>query len=368
MVDEKMLFYEDRSAAETDDRCGMRYWWNRLEGGKGIVPKEEPLALLLGRETHLDLAQVARMEDISPAVIQEAINDILKDISEEDKQFQKKMELVYRRVGWLAAFALFIEPGIRLKYDNISIEREILLNRTPLRVGVTPDRLLCLKSDPSHVEYREYKTTISASNKWCQSWPFQIQLHLGIQAASEWLKIPVKFGQIMGLMKGYETGDRLSHPYVWGYRNERTGAWTHEYDKARSRDWSPMPVWEYPGGVVEWVLRCGLETAQGQFPHSAPVFLNVQMLNEWVDRRTYRQRTIRAIKTNCLASPRLKVLHFEKRTSQCRPAFGDHCPYLRACWNADVNDDPMRSGEYVERVPHHDAEEKVFTEDLSYFD
>src|SRR4051812_38330105 len=113
MVDEKMLFYEDRSAAETDDRCGMRYWWNRLEGGKGIVPKEEPLALLLGRETHLDLAQVAQMEDISPAVIQEAINDILKDITEEDKQFQKKMELVYRRVGWLAAFALFIEPGIR---------------------------------------------------------------------------------------------------------------------------------------------------------------------------------------------------------------------------------------------------------------
>ncbi len=368
MVDERLIFYEDRSAAETDDKCGQRYWWNRLEGAKGIVPKEEPLALLLGRETHLDLAQVARMEDLRPEVIQEAINDILGGITEEDKQFQGKMELVYRRVGWLAAFALFIEPFIRMKYDNISIEREIVLNRDPLRVGVTPDRLLCLKSNPDHIEYREYKTTISASNKWCQSWPFQIQLHLGIAAASEWLKKPVKFGQIMGLMKGYDTGERLSHPYVWGWRNERTGAWTHEYDKARSRDWTSMPVWEYPGGVVEWVLKAGLETAQAQFPHSAPVFLNTRMLNEWIARRTHRQRMIRAIKKQCGDSDLLKTIHFEKRTSQCRPAFGDACPYIRLCWNAEANAEPMRGGDFVERIPHHDAEEKVFTEDLSYFD
>lgn len=368
MVEERLKFYEDRSAAETDDRCGMRYWWNRIEGGKGIVPKAEPLALLLGRETHLDLAQVAKMEDLSPEAVQGAINGILEGITDEDKQFQDKMELVYRRVGWLAAFALFVEPQIRLKYDNISIEREIILNRDPLLVGVTPDRLLVLKSDPTQIEYKEYKTTISASNKWIQSWHYQIQLHLGIAAASEWLHKPVRFAQIMGLMKGYKTEDKLSHPYVWGYYNSRTKEWTHDYQKARSAIWESIPVWEYPGGVVEWIMKCGPEVAMAQFPHSAPVFLSPRMLHDWVQRRTYRQRTVSAIKKVVAMNPGLKNIHFEKRTSQCRPAFGDACPYLAACWTADGFMDPMRNGEYIERVPHHDAEEKVFTEDLSYFD
>lgn len=357
-------FYTDRSAVETDDRCGMRFWYNRKEGGRGIVPKNEPFALAIGRETHLDLKTVAEMGDLSPEAIQALIQPILDGLTEDDKRNQKRMEVLYRRLGWLAAFALYLEPRIREGYETISIEKEIKLDRSPLTVGVTPDRVLRNRRDHKLIVYREYKTTITASQKWGASWHYQIQLHLGIAAASEHLKERVTFAQIMGLMKGYDTGDRLSHPYVWGWFNPTSNQWSCSYEKSRGASWMPMPVWEYPGGIVEWVQFCGKETAQAQFPHSPPVFLNERMLNEWIERRLYRERTIRAVEHLCERDQHLRSIHFERRMGQCRPSFGDECPYLQACWNAEINKDPLLNGEYLVRTPHHPMEYMSALEDL----
>jgi len=46
---------------------------------------------------------------------------------------------------------------------------------------------------------------------------------------------------------------------------------------------------------------------------------------------------------------------FEQRTSKCRPAFGDQCPYLPLCWNVSMQDNPLAKG-FVPRVPHHEVE------------
>jgi hypothetical protein len=48
------------------------------------------------------------------------------------------MELLYRRLGWMNAFALFIEPGIRRLYLTIPMDEEITLDRAPLSVKVRP--------------------------------------------------------------------------------------------------------------------------------------------------------------------------------------------------------------------------------------
>lgn len=353
----KLIYITDRSAVETDDTCGMKFWLNRKEAGIGIVPVKEVLPLAIGRETHEDLLAVANMQDISPDAIQGAIDTILAPISEDDKIDQRMMELVYRRVGWLAAFALFMEPDIRAEFDTVQVEHELILDRTPLWVATTPDRILRRRSTGELI-YKEYKTTISAAQKWINSWAFAIQLHIGIAAAQEEIEQKVAFGQVMGLMKGYESmaDHRLMHPYVWAWYNEGTGQWTNEYEKARSAGWKPMPVWEYPGGVVAWVQFCGAEVARSQFPHSMPVFLNERMLDEWVARRLFRERIIRSVEEKCRESVGLRSLYFERRTKNCRPPFGDACQYALACWNAEVAADPLASSEYVVRVPHHDVE------------
>lgn len=357
MVDKRLIYLTDRSAVETDDTCGMKFWWNRKEGGIGIVNKEEALPLLIGRETHLDLATVATMDDIRAESIQECVDDIISGLSDSDKLAQRKMELLYRRLGWLVAMALYVEPDIREQFTTVGLEDELILNRDPLWVAVTPDRILRNRKS-SQLVYKEYKTTITAGYKWQQSWSFAIQLHIGLAAAEEELKQKIAFGQIMGLMKGYQTAGtnaRLSHPYVWGYYNEKEGKWTHDYDQARSSNWTPMPVWEFPGGIVEWVRRCGAEVARDQFPHSAPVFLNQRMLDDWVARRVHREGQIRAVEAECAEDTRLRGLWFERRTKNCRPAFGDPCPYIMKCWNASVELDKNHP-DFIKRVPHHDIE------------
>jgi hypothetical protein len=348
---------EDRSGAETDDRCGMRYWFNRKAGpnGKGIVPKKEALALTVGRETHEDLKAIAEMERVTPEAVRGLADGLVKGLTDQDKQFREEMELVYRRAGWIIAFGLWVEPVIRAEYENVMIEDEIILDRGDLWVPITPDRIL-RKKDSGILVYREYKTTLSSDQKWQQSWRYAIQLHAGIAAAQEELNQKVAYGQIMGLMKGRksQTDGRLLHPYVWAYYNHQKDEWSHEYKTGS--DWIPMPVWEYPGGLYEWVVRLGHEVGKAQFPHSPPVFLDQRMLDDWLNRRRERQRIIKVHAEAVVKDEKLRGIIFERRTNQCRPPFGDECPYLLPCWNATAGEEPLKTGLYIEREPHHEVE------------
>lgn len=354
---DKNLYIVDRSGADTDDTCGMRYWYNRIEGGKGIVPKDEPLALRVGKETHNDLQVIGDMNDIRAGVLKELIEDLLCDITDEDKIYRDKMELLYRRLGWMVAWALFVEPQIRVKYITRAIEHEIVLDRDPLWVAVTPDRVIEERKSGQLV-YLEYKTTVSASQKWLGSWPYAIQMHTSLAAVQEELKKSVSYAQVVGLMKGYQsTSDgRLLHPYVWAYYNASKNEWSHSYEKSRGSEWTPMPVWEYPGGIVEWVQLLGDEVAKSQFPFAPPVFLNPRMLDEWIQRRLLRERNIDCVKSLCVDNEELRGVYFERRTKNCRPPFGDACPYLPLCWNAQANLKPMEHPDFVVREPHHDLE------------
>lgn len=352
------VYITDRSAVETDDACGMRFWWNRLALGGGIVPKDEPLALAVGRAVHEDLSEMATA-DISEAGLQARIDAIVNALTLEDIEQVDKMEVLFRRLGWLTAWALYIEPKIRSKYDTVMVEDELVLDRTPVWVAVTPDRVLRDKKDGKLV-YLEYKSTQQSGPKWLSSWHFSIQLHIGLAAIEEELGEPVKFGQIVGLSKGYyaQGSNRLRHPYVWGWVNTKTQQWTWKYDSARGADWVEAPVWDYPDGLVEWVKMVGEEAAVSQFPMTAPIFLHRGMLDEWIERRKAREAQIEATKTECLTDERLRGIVFEKRTSKCRPAWGDPCPYARLCWNRGAVGDVLQYGDFVKRVPHHHVTEE----------
>jgi hypothetical protein len=358
-VDEKsnpkiLPLIEDRSSAAIDDKCGMRFWFYKHEGGKGIVPKKEALALRIGKETHADLATLAETADISEDALRGMVANLTSHITAEDKEFRQPMELLYRRLGWMVAWALYIEPAIRAGWEDIGIEKELILDRGDLWVPCTPDRVLVNKGNPKVICYQEYKTTISAGFKWQQSWRYAIQLHIGIAAVQEEIHKKVSFGRVIGLMKGDVRDGRLHHPYVYGYMNTKGGEWSSEYRSGG--DWIPMPVWEYPGGIVNWVKKCGKEVALAQFPHSAPVFLDERMLADWVRRRTFRQKTVRIIKESCRTDLERRAKWFERRTDQCRPGFGEECPYLLPCWNAQAELDPLGTGEFEPREPHHDVE------------
>lgn len=357
VLPKKIILLDDRSGAELDDKCGQAYFWNRKFGGIGIVPKEESKHLTVGALTHEDMHMAATMEDISETKIKAIVDGILDGLTAGEQELQQRMEMLYRRLGWFIAWLLFMEPAVRETYETITTEAEMVLDRDPLWVSVTPDRIVRHRSS-GHLEYWEYKTTISASTKWMMSWVYKIQLHLGIAVVQEELEKPVKHAHVIGLMKGTEDyNGNLRHPYVYAYHNTETQEWTHDYQKARSAAWTKRGVWFYPDGLVAWVKKLGSEVALAQFPMSPPVALNADMLNEWTFRRKMRlMRINRAPEHGGNLQEKMHWVTFEKKQNQCRPPFGDQCPYLQACWNAEIGKDPIGSGIYVKRQPHHQLE------------
>lgn len=345
----RQTFITDAGSVELDDSCGMKLWWTQYESGSGIQKKEDILNNLLKAEIHEDLRVVSTLEDLTPAGIQPLLDEILAGLSPEDKQETKKMELLYRRLGWLAAFALFIEPEIRENYETLPIQREIILDRDPLWVVVQPDRVLRSKRTQETV-YREYVPMPAGWTKqtWLQGWLYRMRLHIGIAAAESAMKMVLSYGQAMGLSEGFISSldGRLMHPYVWGYYNKKREEWAHTF-RAEAEDWKPAPVWEFPGGVVAWVRMCGKHIADSQFPMSPAVQLNHQMLTTWVSRRLHRERQLQAVKNVAQVNPAMRGIHFERRTEACMPAIGPACPFLKACWSPEIELLPLKSGEYV---------------------
>jgi hypothetical protein len=343
---EKLTFYLDRSGAELDDRCGQAFYWNRMANGKGIVPNLDALALRVGGEIHEDAAVVAEMPDLRPEDCERYTKAIFDKLPFDCPQAER--EVAYRRAGWFTALVLYNEPKLRGIYDTIHTESELILDRDPLWMAVTPDRVLKHRVGGYHV-YRELKSTISSSSKWLRSWHRRAQLHTSMAALKE-EGINVEFAQIMGLMKGDYREGQLRHPYVYAYYNTQTHEWTPEY--RRGGNWILAPIWEYPGGIVEWVQRCGEDVALAQFPHTEPIFLDMGLVEDFVKRRTHRAQTIAAWQGRGSPADDMVWL-FERRTQNCIPAFGDPCPYNPICWNPSWQHNPQDHPDFKPRDPHH---------------
>lgn len=347
----KVIYLTDRSGEDLDDECGMKYWWNRECEGTGIVPVETAEALLVGAQIHDDMQDLATM-----SLTDEAIEGwVLEQINEEgtiDPLDQIRRENLARRLGWFVAYALFIEPTVREQFSNVMCEDELILNRDPLWVATTPDRIL--RDRDVKLVYREYKSTITASSQWLNSWKVAPQLHIGMAAVEEELDEKVAYSQVVGMMKGTVRDGRLHHPYVYGYYNEKLDKWSPGY--IAGQDWTPRGVWDYPGGLVQWVRLCGEDVARAQFPHTEPIPFNQHLLRDWIIRKTARAKLRSTVRQICLDDRDVRVVYFEPRTKRCVPPFGPPCEYRSACFNAGVGADPLKTDQYVRRVPHHEVE------------
>lgn len=335
------VYLTDRTSIETDWECGMRYWWFKKEGGTGIEPKVKPPYFVEGAEIHRDLVEVA--QDTPLATILENIPAF-----QAKNPTQIELEVASRRAGWVAAFALFQEPFIRSLGEPISVEKEFILDRNPLYVAYTPDRIL--KRD-NKLRYIEYKSAGRLTGNWAVHWPYAIQLHIGLAGIEEEFRLSSSCGNVLGFYKGEQRDGRLTHPYVWAYR--RGAEWSSGYKSG----FEHAPVWEYPEGMIGWVTRLGQEGAGKVMSWSEPVYLDRRYLESIIQRRISREAEIVQWASQASISREVREQVFEQRTIHCRPVIGPACPYLAACFDAAVNLNPTGTGLYVKRSPHHEAEE-----------
>lgn len=342
----QLIYLTDRTTVETDWECGMKRWWYKEEAGTGIVPLLTPAALLEGGEVHEAFAAVASLPDLRD----------LGDILPQPPSAQVDLETWARLVGWMTALAQWVEPRWREEGTTLAVEREYVLDRDPLWFACTPDRVN-QRPDGSLV-YREFKSTNAKdTTKWAAYWPTAIQLHVGILALMEAEGASRVTAQVTGMTKGYEMKGLLRHPYTYAYVGPN-GQWQREYKYG----WDLVGTWEYPGGPRAWALHLGEATAQEVFPQSHVVYLNRRLVDQMLAQRLEREREVAHVRAMCQRDPNMRARYFEQRFTKCRPSFGFQCSYLSACHNASVAANPLLSGEYTRRVPHHDLERVKFAD------
>jgi hypothetical protein len=336
----------DRTSVEADETCGMKRWWFLHEEGRGIVLAAEPPPLRDGIAIHASLAALLESQEL---VLPEPPLDPDQDL----------WESWARQVGWLVAFHEWVWPQwFAPFYDIVDVEKELVIEREGLWVAFTPDIVLRSRAT-NRLVVVDFKSVGMQGKEWHESWPFAVQLHLNQRGVAEEYQEPVSHAIVVGLTKGQPRDGKLRHPYVWAYSDGEN--WSTDWRK----NWDLRPLWEYGSGgaegIREWVLRLGPDVGLSQFPVSVPIVEDRAMVEEWLEERAEREAEVSDFLTRRLTmqpqeiAPVFKLV-FPKRRIHCKKAMGGACPYLHACWNADIGNDPLGSGLYVRRIPHHDVE------------
>ncbi len=342
----------DRTTIETDWTCAMKRWWYKHHGGTGIVPASEPRYFAEGRAVHEDMAAVLTGDQQVPERLWAAMPT--RDAG------QLALEPAWRRLGWAIAARQWWVPATLTDRKVRLVETELILDRSPLWVASTADAVLEIEAGAyaGQLEVIDFKSTRDAGQNWQLHWPYAVQMHLQIKAVEEELKQPVAWLRVVGLMKGQERYGRVYHPYVYAYRNA-DGKLFNDYATGREA----APMWEHFETLdqyTNYVVGLGPDVGMAQFPSSHPIFLNQRLLDELVQERTEREQQV----AQGLEQDWPPGVLFPHAFHECRPAFGSECPYLAACHNAEVNRDPVGSGLYVPRTPHHDLERLLLAGEL----
>lgn len=347
----KIMYLTNLRTSVLDDTCARRLWFERFEGGTGAVPRKEIVPAAILEETQRDFwgLQYLSEEDLKVENLRKEVQAILGGLTPEDLSNIPHMELLYRRLGWYVSYAIFVEPVLRHVYDTMPIPQELILDRDPLQVSLFPGRLVQDRANRD-VVYRVYVPSYNVSHNWRESWKTSILPQVELCAVAEALDVNVDYFQVVGLHKGFvsKVGEgSLSHPYVQAYHNTLTGEWTHNFLVGKGEEWEETFVWNYPGGLVDWVLKCGREVADRQFPLSPRIPCNPGMVQDWVQRRLGRERMMGSATGNAVNNEWHRGQHFPRNTQSCKPLVGEECPFILSCWSEEVLKSPLSLKEFV---------------------
>lgn len=358
-----MIIYIDRTRVETDWQCRMRRWhlteWGTTQPGDvgGLVPEQEPYYYYFGTVLHKGLEGLLQGRDhhamgLWAREALEAWTHPSPEAGEEQKCLAQ---------GLLLGYARAVLPDLLNRYTVVSTEQELTVK---VEEGgdtfvwmIRPDALLRDLRTGALV-YLEFKTTGSKSEGWLAQWATKPQLWLGPWALEQALGEPVEQTLVQGLYKGYAYKGEWRSPLVTAYQGAPIvrgvgqlgqAQWSAEY----KRGWDRRPASEYPGGLEAWVEQLPLDLLQAQFPRPAPVFTNQPLFEAFLRQTHQREREIVAARGQGLE---VREALFPQNFGGCVPAFGSACPYERACWMPQVGAQPLESGYFRRREPHHTQE------------
>lgn len=356
----------DRSRIEVDWTCERRRYWNTEFGRTregvehhhpaivGIVPVEEALELSFGSALHSALSSLA-LQTLTPERIAQIIESDIR-LAYARQTPEKQQEAVSLALGLFWGFTETIWPNFLSDYEIIAVEREMTLpadSAGRIQVMVKPDLIVRRRTDNTHW-YLEYKSTGFKTQNWIEGWRYAIQLHVGCLAAEKVLGVPVEGAQIIGFYKGYPKDNKLRSPFTYAYHLEGVpGVVPERWSCEWTRGWELLPVHLYPGGMQAWVREeMDEELLIEQFPCTGPIPVRKDIVATFLAQLERRENQVLAYHAGMSDLDTA----FPQRFKSCRPLIGKPCPYIECCFSPSVAGDPIGSGLYQPRQPHHNME------------
>ena len=167
------------------------------------------------------------------------------------------------------------------------------------------------------------------------------------------------------LVRGYKhfTPGGVEYAHSWFYPNSENKSGK----SALGKGWEPFNVWEMEGGVKRWVEmlesgaiqpECG-DVLKAQVVTPVEMFRDEGEITEAIEEvRLQEERIACGLTVIAALGPRFEretlARTFPHARKCCDWMYGETCEYKKLCWDAQVKNDPVGSGLYQIREPHHE--------------
>ena len=178
--------------------------------------------------------------------------------------------------------------------------------------------------------------------------------------------------QYSPLIRGY-VKEGITCP-EFGWKREWKDPSDGRSRKLDYRTWKAFHVWEQPGGVKAWIDLLATGTVQpeageclpSQFVTPMPYFRDEDDLRNFYEQTVYQERQIAEHLVQIDGAE-----HEGERKSLLNQFFPQYrrscdwpspCAYIECCYSTNVGADPVGSGLFREREPHHTTEHGIINE------
>jgi hypothetical protein len=383
------------------EKCPRLVYWRYHHGGTGLEGYGIQLEAECGTAIHTGIERLLQGDDVTVAVLA-ARNHVAGAIASDPTpthlltdnrrfEYEEAPALVEACVrGWaLARLPRIVNAG-----KCLSIERE-----HPIRFTLEGGQTVGLQTRPDIVWQRNTDGAVFIRNiKTCKvvDDKFREQWKIDMQTLSEPLAVEQTGVQVSGvIVEGVAKGKKLdfpasalpdlvgkyyhNNPLIYGWHREAEPpltreSWEHRYEwtdlsgqhRRLGKGYRKVPIWKaYPGGVAAWINHVWGEDASAfddLFVELEPILRSDYEIERW-RQQTLPQIYNRAVWAKILepgghdpgTEDRLLNTYFPMHTSSGNCIWPRKCTYWECCFGS-AGADPLGSGLYQIRTPHHKPE------------